>query len=306
MKFKISRHLQKIAKKNLSVKKQFIPSRAENNIENKTFLDPIQEDKYTPLKGLIHKFENRVLILLTLNCAAYCRFCTRRWQVLTKKNMLLPEDIENIFKYIKKHKKITEIIISGGDPLTNPKLLKIVLQKISKLPQLKIIRLSTRLPISDPKKINHKIINILKIIKNKPLYLMLHFEHPAEITAETIRAIKKLQPVCTAMFSQSVFLKGINDNVKTLKKLFTRLLEIGIKPYYIFRCDYVKGNEHFIVDIKKEIKIMTELRKKLTGLAYPLYIIDTPNGFGKIPVPLNFWQFKHNSCRDFQNKKIII
>jgi lysine 2,3-aminomutase len=135
---------------------------------------------------------------------------------------------------------------------------------------------------------------------------MLHFEHPAEITAETIRAIKKLQPVCTAMFSQSVFLKGINDNVKTLKKLFTRLLEIGIKPYYIFRCDYVKGNEHFIVDIKKEIKIMTELRKKLTGLAYPLYIIDTPNGFGKIPVPLNFWQFKHNSCRDFQNKKIII
>jgi len=300
---KLTPHLSKLTKTCPEIKRQFVYSKQEVIGEKSTFADPLMEEHHTVVRGLVHKYHNRALILLTLNCAAYCRFCTRRRKVSDIKNgMLSDQDLNNIIAYIKKHSGIKEIILSGGDPLTVPILLQKILSKLSKLPQIKIIRIGTRLPVADPQKINSELIGILKTIENKTVYTLIHFEHPKEITKQTIIAINKLKQVSTMLLSQSVFLKNVNDSFDTLYKLFSGLIEIGIKPYYLYHCDPVKGAEHFIVDFKKEIKIVTELRKNLSGLAFPTYIIDAPNGAGKIPVPLEFWKFDSKKYKDFNGK----
>ncbi|MFH1457047.1 MAG: KamA family radical SAM protein [Patescibacteria group bacterium] len=312
---KISSHLKKLSQSSPSVRRQFCFSNKENSlIENNDdeppslcYSDPLLEDIFEKTKGLIHKYNNRVLILLTLQCTAYCRFCTRRRLVSEiKKGALQRADIDNMANYLIGQPDIKEVIFSGGDPLTVPETLNYALSKISKLKQIKIIRIGTRVPVAEPKLITNKIINIFKKI-SQPLYIGIHFEHPDEITKETILACKKLRQAGAILYSQSVFLKGVNDNYKTLYNLFSSLIEIGVKPYYIYRCDPVKGAEHFRVSFKKEIAIMTKLRKNLSGMAYPTYVIDTPNGSGKIPVPLNFWDFDSTKHLDFlnENKKII-
>ncbi|HPA25597.1 MAG TPA: KamA family radical SAM protein [bacterium] len=304
---KLTPHLKKLTTTCPAIYKQFVYSKKEGLEEKNTFSDPLMEEQHTVVRGLIHKYENRALILLTLNCAAYCRFCTRRRKVSDiEKGVLTDNDLKQIIVYLHKHPEIKEIIISGGDPLTVPHLLQKTLKQLAKLPQIKTIRIGTRLPVVDPKKIDSKLINILKIVNRKTLYILIHFEHPQEITATTINATQKLKTVSAMLLSQSVFLKGVNDSFDTLYQLFSRLIEIGVKPYYLYHCDPVKGTEHFIVDVKKEIKIMTDLRKHLSGLAYPTYVIDAPNGSGKIPVPLELWQFDATNYKDFNNKKIKI
>jgi lysine 2,3-aminomutase len=302
---RLSPHLEKLTKKHPAIYNQFIACDKEEKDEEKTFVDPLLEDEHTVTRGLVYKYGNRALVLLTMNCAAYCRFCTRRRKVSDiQKGKMTMKDLENIVKFLKKNPQIEELIFSGGDPLTVPGTLKRALEKFTVLPQIKIIRVGSRLPVSDPVKINAEVIDALKVVKKQPLYMMLNFEHPAEITPETIKAVRKLQRVSTMLLSQSVSLKNVNDNVDTLYKLFTRLVEIGVKPYYFFRCDLVRGAEHFIVDFDKEVEIFTELRKKLSGLATPLYVIDAPGGSGKIPVPLNFWKSDTKDYTDFEGKRI--
>src|SRR3989339_120962 len=200
------------------IDKQFIPSKIEGTKETKTFIDPLLEDEHTVCRGLVHKYHNRVLVLLTMNCAAYCRFCTRRRIVSDiKKGIVSERDLNKMILYIKKHPEIKEIIFSGGDPLTVPHLLKIALKKLGGLPQIKIIRVGTRLHFSNPSLVNKKVLEALRVIKNKPLYLMVHFEHPNELTPATRRAIKLLQSVSTMLLSQSVSLRGVNDSVDVLE-----------------------------------------------------------------------------------------
>lgn len=307
MLFKVNSYIEKLAKKSKAIKKEFYPSKKERESSEKSFLDPLLEDKFTPVKGLVHKYPRRVLILLTANCAAFCRFCTRR----RKKedlinNELKREDIDRITKYLKSKPKINEVILSGGDPLMVPNLLIYALNKFYNLPQIKIIRIHTRIPVSNPQSLSKKILDAFSKIKKKPLYLSIHFEHPDELTSETIKAIEKLKKTGAILLSQSVFLKGINDSYRVLEKLFTKLAELGVRPYYIYHCDLVKGIEHFIVPIKKEIEIMTKLRENLSGIAFPTHIVDTPNGAGKVPIPQNFWKFNKEFFKDFDNKKIKI
>jgi lysine 2,3-aminomutase len=161
----------------------------------------------------------------------------------------------------------------------------------------------TRLPVSDPRRINGRKLLFLRKPK-QPVYVGIHFEHPDELTPETVAACTALRKLGCILYSQSVFLKDINDDFDTLYKLFSRLIEIGVKPYYIYRCDPVRGAERFIVEFEKEVEIMTRLRSQLSGMAFPVYVIDTPNGAGKIPVPLNFWQFKRDSFLDFEGGSI--
>jgi len=303
---KISKHLQNLAEKSPAIRKQFFPSPKEKVFSPGVSLDPLLEEKHKKVKGLIHKYPKRVLIELTLNCASFCRFCTRRREVSDiKRGQLFPKDIKKIISYIRARPEINEAIFSGGDSLTVPKLLIKTLNQISKLPQIKIIRVHTRVPVSDPRLLTKEILNALSMAqKKKTLYLSIHFEHPDELTAKTIKAIKNLKKTGAILLSQSVFLKGINDSYKISEKLFTRLSELGVRPYYIFHCDLVKGIEHFIVPIKKEIEIMTKLRKNISGIAFPFHVVDAPNGSGKIPLPLNFWKFNSSSFSDFKNKKI--
>lgn len=302
---KISDHLKKLATTSSAIRKQFFISKWELHAkEDKLKLvDPLLEDKHTKIRGLIYKYSGRVLILLTLSCASYCRFCTRRRCVSEiEKGILTKDDINQMVEYIKKHQEIKEIILSGGDPLTVPELLKYALRVFANLPQIKIIRIGTRAPVSNPKLISDSLIKIIKKIK-QPVYIGIHFEHPDELTNETIEACQKLRKAGAILYSQSVFLKGVNDSYKILYQLFSRLIEIGVKPYYLYRCDPVKGIEHFRMPFEKEIKIATKLRKNLSGLAWPTYVIDTPNGSGKIPVPLEFWEFNQKEFKDFLGKK---
>jgi len=303
---KISKHLQKLAQKSLAIKRQFFPSPKENEFSNNASLDPLLEEKYKKVKGLIHKYPKRALIELTLNCASFCRFCTRRREVSDiEKGRLSIQDIERMIDYVKSRPEINEVIFSGGDPLTVPNSLIYALKKFSKLNQIKIIRVHTRVPISDPRLLTREILDTFsKINKQKPIYLSIHFEHPDELTPETIKAINFLRKTGVILLSQSVFLKGINDSYKVLEELFTKLSELGVRPYYIFHCDLVRGIEHFIVPVKREIEIMTKLRKNLSGIAFPFHAIDAPQGSGKIPLPLNFWKFNKSSFKDFHNKRI--
>ncbi|NMB57024.1 KamA family radical SAM protein [Candidatus Beckwithbacteria bacterium] len=304
----ISPHLQKLAKTSPAVRKQFYPCDKERNCSSKAFIDPLLEDQFIKTKGLIHKYPSRVLIELTLTCASYCRFCTRRRMVSDLQKLQITEkDIDNMIKYLKKHPEINEVIFSGGDPLTVPQTLQLALQKISKLPSIRILRIHTRMPISNPILAKPDLLNtIAKINKEKPIYLSLHFEHPDELTKETIKLVKKIRQTGAILLSQTVFLKGINDSYEVLAKLFTSLAQLGIRPYYIYHCDPVKGAEHFMVSFIKEIKIMTKIRANLSGIAYPTYVIDTPNGAGKIPVPLDFWKFEKKQFADFNGKKIVV
>lgn len=305
--FRVTPHLIKLAKKSAAVRAEFYPSPKEARVSKASFSDPLNEDRFIKVKGLVHKYPQRVLIELTMNCAAYCRFCTRRRKVSDlKKGQLTPNDINAIAEYLTLHPEINEVVISGGDPLTAPELLKILLKRCQGIKSIKIIRIHTRVPVSSPDLVTPSLINTLRSIKGRPLYLSVHFEHPDELTPETIAAVNKIRKTGAILLSQSVFLKGINDSFETLKELFIRLTELGVRPYYLYRCDPVEGAEHFRVPFEKEIEIMTKLRANLSGISCPLYILDAPNGSGKIPVPLNFWKFNKKSLRDFNGQKIKV
>lgn len=302
----ISPHLTKLARKSKAVHTEFYPSDQEECISTKSFLDPLMEDQFVKTRGLVHKYPNRVLIELTLSCASYCRFCTRRRMVSDIKKLMLSEkDIDNMYRYLKSRPDVNEVVISGGDPFTVPTILKYALKKFGELKSITIIRIHTRVPVSNPKLIKPSFYAALKKVK-KPLYISIHFEHPDEFTKDTLAAVSKLRSCGATLVSQSVFLKGVNDNYEILYRMFRRLPELGILPYYIYRCDPVAGAEHFIVPFEKELEIMTKLRANLSGIACPTYVIDTPNGSGKIPVPLNFWKFDKSTFNDFLGKHIVV
>jgi len=284
LEFKVNSYLEQLAKKSQVIHKEFYPSKSE---KVKTFRrnDPLEEDRHMPVFGLIHKYPNRVLVLLTLNCTAYCRFCTRRRSVSDiKKGEISITNLRDMAAYIRNHPKINEVILSGGDPFTVPDILTAALNIFGNLKQIKIIRIGTRLPVSQPSSVDNNLLNILKHSHRKPLYILINFEHPDELTKETCSALKKLRESGCILLSQTVFLKGINDNVSALEKLFTNLVSLGVKPYYIFHNDEPEGTKHFTVSFKKEAQIMDILRKRVGGLACPIYALDTANSPYKIPL----------------------
>lgn len=266
--------------------------------------DPLLEGQCEVVRGLVHKYENRVLCLLTAECASYCRFCTRRRMVSDiEKGRISYEDIERWKDYLIANPDVREVIISGGDPLFAPaQLLGQALRTISGLPSIKVIRIGTRIVVSAPEILSDDKLEIIRQVR-QPVYIGINFEHPDELTDAAVDAVLKLRRSGAILYSQTVFLKGVNDDYDTLYALFTRLVEIGVRPYYLYRCDPVAGVGHFRVDFAKERAIMTRLRKNLSGLACPMYVIDTPHGNGKIPVPLGFWDVDDTRYRDFQGEE---
>lgn len=297
--FQVTPHLERLAAHSPAVRRQFFPSEEETSISEASLSDPLLEDAHVVTRGLVHKYPGRVLVTLTMTCAAYCRFCTRRRMVSdVEKGKLTSDDLDRMVEYLNAHPEVTEVIFSGGDPVTAHALLIEAIEKIRILPQIKIVRVHTRTPVSQPSLITPALCKALKSVE-QALYVSVHFEHPDELTPETLAAVKKLRQTGAILLSQSVFLKGVNDSIEVLESLFARLPQLGIRPYYIYRCDPTKGVEHFMVPFEQEVAIMTELRKRLSGLACPTYVIDTPDGSGKIPVPLDFWQFDKRGYTDF-------
>lgn len=282
-----------------AIRRQFEVSKFE--LDETGDADPLREKEHEVVPAMINKYGNRVLCLLTVECAAYCRFCTRRRLVSDiEQGTIGRSHIDGWVEYLRNHSEVHEVIISGGDPfMVDDALFDYALHSISSLDSIKVIRIGTRVPVSDPSLVNsRKLDSIAKVAQ--PVYVGIHFEHPSEITQATSGCCRKLMAAGAILYSQSVFLKGVNDDYDTLYALFTGLLEIGVRPYYIYRCDAVPGATHFQVDPAKERHIMTELKKNLSGLACPTYVIDAPDGSGKIPVPLEFWDSDASEYLDFE------
>jgi len=239
--------------------------------------DPLQEEKYTIIPGLIHKYENRILVELNLNCPVVCEFCTRKRKGIGKNNFNLSmKDWCKIEDYIKSNTEIREIILSGGDPLVDINFLIKILERIKKNDQIKIVRIHTRIPITTPNKISKKFLNYLdKETKERPIYISIHCDHRKELTKEAKETIVLLRNSGAILYSQSVLLKNYNDAIKDLKELYESLLELGVRPYYLYQCDKIEGWQKFKVPFWKELFLVRKLNKQISGLACPIFVVDS-------------------------------
>lgn len=264
-----------------------LPSNKELILSVHEAADPLCEETQTKTKGLVHRYPDRVLFLVTAFCATYCRYCTRSrmvGEVETSRKLRL--NWEKAIQYIADHKEIRDVLISGGDPLqlSNANI-EYLLSRIRAIPHVEIIRIGTKVPVVLPQKIEPSLIRILK--KYHPLLINIHFTHPNELTPETVSACKKLSEAGILLGSQTVLLKNINDNVDTLKKLFHGLLKSRVRPYYLYQCDPAFGTGHFRTPLEKGVEIINELRGNTSGLAIPFFIVDAPGGGGKIHIQPN-------------------
>lgn len=261
--------------------------------------DIFNEDKISPTKGLLQRYKDRVLIELTFKCPSECPFCYRKWRRSQNDLDLNMADVDKIVDFIANDKKISQIIFSGGEPLLRLDLLEYFFNKLSKFDHIKIFRIHTRAPVTKPDLVSKEFLRILNKKYKQIVYLSIHINSANELAEETKNVIKKIKETGTILYSQSVFLKGINDSVENLEKLFFELLNLGVRPYNIYHCNKVEGNDNYIVPIKQEIQIMTDLRKSISGLACPNLIIDIPNNANKIPAPNNFWDVNLKKIKDF-------
>lgn len=288
---KTTDYLRELAAKSSAVKKMYYNDPVIENIPIDVTRDIMLEKQHTQSKGLIHKFNNRVLIMLSYTCAANCRYCERQDRVgvgMDRDGMLTQHDIDVICKYIEQHPNIKEVIFSGGDPLTNPNILRYTCFRLSEIKHIKVFRIHTKFPINNPLAVNFELLE--EIIQLPPIfYFSIHVNHPDELNEISVPVIEKIRKLGFIMLSQSVFLNNINNNVEVLEHLFTTLSQIGVRPYYIYHCTNIPANKYFIMSIEEEISIMTELRNRLSGIAYPTHVIDLMNAIGKITVPTNHW-----------------
>ena len=263
--------------------------------------DPMCEGESYVCKGVIQKFDSRVVVELTLRCAKYCPFCYRKWKVGRKSLVLSRKDISNICVFLKNNNKINEVIISGGDPFTEADKLVYFMRMLGRMKNIETVRIHTRLPIVKPKMVSEKIIEQIRKSK-KPVYISLHVNTVDELSKKVVKVIEKMRQAGAILYSQSVFLKNINDKAEILINLFNKLLIIGVRPYNIYHCNNVMGIEQYIVPLEKEIEIMTKVRSKISGLACPTLIIDAPESAHKIPVPLLNWRCDISRFSDYFGK----
>jgi lysine 2,3-aminomutase len=242
--------------------------------------DPLGEDKCTVFPGLIHKHSDRILVEMNFNCPKVCEFCTRKRKGINKNDFKLTmEDWLKIEDYINKNSKIREVMFSGGDPLITQELLIKILERLKSNERIKIIRIHTRIPITAPEMVTKELLEyFLKESPKRIFYVSIHCDHKNELTDEAKECIEKLRLSGVILYSQSVFLKNINDSVKALKDLFEALLELGVRPYYLYQCDKIEGWQKFMIPLKKEKQLMRELNKRVSGLACPILVIDSEEG----------------------------
>jgi lysine 2,3-aminomutase len=269
--------------RNCPIRKQAVPTINELHLGNADMEDPLYEDIDSPVPGLTHRYPDRVLLLITDQCSMYCRHCTRRRFAGNTDKSLPMEQINDAVHYIKNHKEIRDVLLSGGDALLmSDEKLEEIINKLYNISHVEIIRLGTRTPCVMPQRITDDLTNMLR--KYHPIYINVQFNHPLEINEISAAASAKLNDAGIPVGNQSVLLKGINDQARIMKKLVQDLLKIRIKPYYIYQCDLSKGIEHFRTSVSKGIEIIESLRGHTTGMAVPNFIIDAPGGGGKIPI----------------------
>ena len=245
--------------------------------------DPLGEENLSPVANLVHKYPDRALFLVSNTCAMYCRFCTRKRKVGTERMAITQQSLEKGFKYLRETPRIREVLLSGGDPLLlDDARIDEILWNLRKIPSIEVVRIGSRVPSTLPMRITTDLVDILK--KYHPLYINTHFNHPLEITSEAIAGCRLLADGGIPLGNHTVLLKGINDNIATIRQLMLQLLKIRVRPYYLFQADLTCGTNHFRTPTSTGIEIMRGLIGHISGMAIPTLALDAPGGKGKIPL----------------------
>lgn len=266
------------------IAKQFIPHVDELIITAEELEDPIGDQAHSPVKGIVHRYPDRCLLMPVNVCPVYCRFCFRREKVGPGNAALTPDQLEQALSYIESHSELFEVILSGGDPLIlKPKPLQKIIERLNRIDHVEVIRIHTRVPVVDSMRINAEMLQVLSN-NPKPIYVVLHANHAREFTKDAVLAIQQLIDAGVVMLSQSVLLAGVNDDIETLIELMRTFVRHRIKPYYLHQTDMAKGTGHFRVDIEKGRELMRELRQRISGICQPTYVLDGPDGQGKMPI----------------------
>jgi lysine 2,3-aminomutase len=263
------------------IARQFVPDPAELAVQPGESADPIGDDAHSPVEGVVHRYPDRVLLKLVHVCAVYCRFCFRREMVGPGTARALSAEA---LQYIRDHDDIWEVILTGGDPLIlSPRRLAAVVKRLSAMAHVKVIRLHTRIPVVDPGKITPALVRAMKTA-GKATYVVLHANHPRELTPAARAACARLVDAGIPVLSQSVLLRGVNDDVETLGKLMRALVECRVKPYYLHHGDLAPGTAHLRTTIAEGQELMRALHGRYSGLCQPNYVLDIPGGYGKSPI----------------------
>lgn len=269
------------------IRKQAIPQEAELYFAPEEDPDPLHEEVDSPVKGLTHRYPDRVLMLITDQCAAYCRHCTRRRFVGQTDRAMSREQIDACIDYIRNHPEVRDVLLSGGDAfLQSDENLEYIISSLRAIKHVEIIRIGTRTPVVMPQRVTPELCNMLK--KYHPIWVNVHFNTPNEITEESARACAMLADAGIPLGNQSVLLSGVNDCVHVMTKLVHDLVRIRVRPYYIYVCDLSQGLSHFRTPVSKGIEIIEALRGHTSGYCVPTFVVDAPGGGGKIPVMPNY------------------
>lgn len=265
------------------IRLQCIPSMKELDFGSEEMDDPLKEEAYSPLPGLVHRYPDRVLLLVTLECSMYCRHCTRKRKVGDRTKAISTQGIDRAIQYIKDHHEIRDVLLSGGDPFfMGDRFLENIIRKIREFSHVEVIRIGTRTPVVLPQRITDSLVKMLH--KYHPIWINTHFNHPREFTPESTQALAKLADAGIPLGNQTVLLKGINDNTAVIKELVHLLVKNRVRPYYLYHCDYSRGIKHFRTSVAAGIEILENLIGFTSGFAIPTYVVDIPGGGGKVPI----------------------
>jgi len=293
---RVTKHfLSLIREKGDPIWRQCIPSMEELWDLNRE--DPLMEERDSKTSCLVHRYPDRVLLLVSSKCAMYCRFCTRKRKIGRIEEIPMSE-IEKSIEYIREHKEVRDVLLSGGDPfMRTDEELEHIISELRDIEHVEIIRIGTRMPVSNPARITPKLAAMLK--RYHPLFINIHFEHPREIDEECSRALATLADAGIPLGSQTVLLHGVNDNAETLTALFQKLLKNRVRPYYLYLCDPSQGVEHFRTTVQEALEIFRQIQGRTTGLCIPHLVIDTPGGGGKVPILPDYMQ-------ELDDEKIVL
>ncbi len=265
------------------IRRQVIPRIEETWDDPEEMADPCGEDGRMPVPGLVHRYPDRVLFLVTDRCASYCRYCTRSRVVSGVGEQELHTDHEAAFRYLEKHTEVRDVLLSGGDPLLfSDAKLEAILARLRAIPHIEFLRIGSRVPIFLPQRITPELCRMLQ--RYHPLWLSIHTNHPRELTTEVREALGRLADHGVPLGNQSVLLRGVNDDAEVMKSLVHKLLMCRVRPYYLYQCDLIQGSSHLRTSVQAGVDIIEQLRGHTTGYAVPQFVIDAPGGGGKVPV----------------------
>lgn len=267
------------------IARQFVPARAELEVQPEEYADPIGDKTHEPVTGLVHRYPDRVLLKVVSVCPVYCRFCFRRDMVGPEKDgNLSPAELSQALEYIRSHTGIWEVILTGGDPfMLSPRRARMLTQQLEDIAHVKVVRWHTRMPVADPGRVTAEFADAIRSAV-KAVYVAIHCNHPRELTADAVAACARLVEAGIVLLSQTVLLKGVNDDIAVLEQLMRSLAEARIKPYYLHHADLARGTSHFRTGLAEGQALVRELRDRVSGLAQPEYVIDIPGGVSKARV----------------------